>query len=264
MADSIVYAKKNHIALITLNQPDVLNAMNPDMVEAFDAAVDKAARDEDIWVVVVNGAGPSFCSGVDLRNPLGKEERLIASKTRKLTRKGHIGWAAYRLSQVEKPTIAAVRGHAAGGGLGIALACDIRVAGDDAQFTAVFARRGLPVDSGTSFFLPLVVGYAKATELAFTTRPVKAEEALSLGLANQIVPAEQTVEAAMEMAKSIVRQAPLAVRMSKRSLRHSWEDKVLSAHEYEMYNSSLCSDSEDYEEGRASFFEKRPPVWKAR
>ncbi|MCH8283574.1 MAG: enoyl-CoA hydratase/isomerase family protein [Chloroflexi bacterium] len=262
---SVLYEKEGHIATITLNRPEIRNAIDEEMAMAIEAAVDRAGGDDEVWVVVVKAVGKSFCAGVDLsylvEHASGTGEGAVE---RGVNRNGHIGWSAYRLFSLEKPTIAAVRGHAFGGGLGIALACDIRIAADDAQLSAVFTKRGLAPDSGTSYFLVQSVGYAKACELAFTARTVDAAEAERLGLVNRVVPIEQVDAEAMRMAQEIVQQAPVALRMAKRALRRRMEDDVLSAFEYELYVNTICGRTQDLAEGGKAFLEKRPPRWLGR
>ncbi|MEE9285264.1 MAG: enoyl-CoA hydratase-related protein [Dehalococcoidia bacterium] len=266
MESSIVlYTKEGNIATITLNRPEIRNAVDADMADAIDAAVNRADQDDEVWVVVVAAAGKSFCAGVDLsylvEHASGAGERAVE---RAINRNGHIGWSAYRLFALEKPTIAAVRGHAFGGGLGIAMACDIRIAAEDAQLSAVFTKRGLAPDSGTSYFLVQSVGYSKACELAFTARTVGAREAEQLGLVNRVVPVDQVNAEAMRLAREIVQQAPVALRMAKRGLRRGMEQEALAAFEYELYVNTICGRTEDLAEGGRAFLEKRPPRWLGR
>ncbi len=260
MSSVVLYETKEHVATITLNRPEVRNAMNEEMVRAFDEAVQTAALDDDVWVVVLAAKGQSFCAGVDLRRP--SDPNVLEKRgARNRARSGNIAWSALKLFQLEKPTIAAVRGHAHGGGLGLALSCDIRVACEDTRFCAVFTKRGLSVDSGTSLLLPRIVGYAKACELAFTAREVSGKEALEIGMANILVDSDQVEQTASDLAHSINKQAPIAVRLAKRAFRREWGNEIVAAHDYEMYTASLTTTTKDYDEGRASFLEKRPPRW---
>ncbi len=257
---TVLYEQEGHIAVITLNRPAVRNAMDAGMAGALDAAVERAAAERDVWVVVVKGSGKSLCAGVDLRlvgappqNAMGAEGGIY--------RQGHIGWSAYRLYSLEKPAIAAIRGHAFGGGLGIALACDIRIAAQDTQFSAIFTQRGLAPDSCTSFLLMQSVGYARSCELAFSARTIGAAEAERMGMVNAIVPVERVEAEAMARAREIVQRAPIAVRMAKRALRRGLEREALEAVEYELYVNSICARSQDIAEGAKAFLEKRPPRW---
>lgn len=259
---TVLYRKEGRIAVITLNRPQVRNAFDRAMAAAMDAAVDRAAQEDDVWVAVVAAAGPSFCAGVDLHALAEPDRESAASIRAPIERHGHAGWSAYRLFTLEKPTIAAVRGHAFGGGLGIALACDIRIAGEDAQFSAIFTRRGLAPDSGTSFSLIQAVGYSRACELAFTARTVAAAEAERIGLVNRVVPPGQVEREAMAIAEETVRGAPVALRMAKRGLRRGLEREALAAFEYELYVNNVCARTEDMVEGGRAFLEKRPPRWK--
>ena len=262
MEQTILYEKDGHLATITLNRPKVLNAVDARMSEALDAAIAQAQGDDDVWVVIVAGEGKSFCTGQDLRSMANQETEPRRAAQHGVKRRGHVGWSSYQLYSLDKPTIAAVQGHAFGGGLSLALACDIRIAAEDASFCAVFARRGLAPDSGSSFFLPRTVGYAMACELAFTTRPMAAQEALSTGLVNRVVPNDALEGTARAMAAEILEQAPLAVRMAKRGLRRGFDREVLEAYEYELYVNGIAARTDDVLEGGRAFVEKRPPVWR--
>ncbi|MBI3743062.1 MAG: enoyl-CoA hydratase/isomerase family protein [Chloroflexi bacterium] len=265
MSDTVQYSRDGHIATIRLNRPEMRNAMDFDMSKAFDEAVDKAINDTEAWVVVVVGNGKSFCAGVDIKLLVPAASNNTDAKFKEpMNRSGHIGWSAYKLWTLEKPTISAIRGHAFGGGMGIALACDIRVAAEDAQFSAIFTQRGLAPDSGTSFFLMQSVGYSKACELAFTARRVDAREAERLGMVNKVVAVERVEEEAMALAREIATGAPVAVRMAKRVLRRGLDAEALGSVEYELYVNNLCSRTEDLAEGGKAFLEKRPPRWKGR
>ena len=259
---TVLYRKDDHIATITLNRPEVRNAVDEAMAASLDEAIHQAEKDDEVWVVVITANGESFCAGQDLRTIASGSADQKGSASTGVNRRGHIGWSSYRIYALEKPTIAAVRGHAYGGGLGIALACDVRIASTDAQFCAVFARRGLAPDSGTSYLLPKLVGYAKACELGFTTKAIGAEEAQRIGMVNQVVPPDQVEIVAHEMATAIVQQAPVAVRMAKRGFRRGEESEVVQAYEYELYVNGICARTEDVLEGSRAFIEKRPPVWR--
>ena len=263
--ETVQYTRDGHIATIRLNRPEMRNAMDFDMSQAFDAAVERAIQDSEAWVVVVTANGKSFCAGVDVKLLVPAVNNNTDAKFKEpMGRSGHIGWSAYKLWTLEKPTISAIRGHAFGGGMGIALACDIRVAADDAQFSAIFTQRGLAPDSGTSFFLMQSVGYAKACELAFTARRVDAKEAERLGMVNKVVPIDRVEDEAYTLAREITMGAPIAVRMAKRVLRRGLDAEALASVEYELFVNQLCARTEDLAEGGKAFLEKRAPRWKGR
>ncbi len=260
----VLYAKDGHIATITLNRPDVLNAVSNDMALELDACIEKVKRDDDVWVALLTGNGKSFCSGYDLKGIT--TGRITKGAKPAVDRQGHIGWSALRLWEIEKPTIAAIRGHAVGGGLCLALACDIRIATEDAKFAAAFTKRGLVPDSGATFFLIQTVGYAKACEMSFLAEQIDGQEALRLGLVNRVIK-ETAVEkaamemAAMEMAQKMLLQSPIAVRLAKRALRRGLEAEATRAVEYELYLNGITAKTNDIIEGAKAFVEKRPPKW---
>lgn len=258
----VLYESRDHVARITLNRPGVLNAFDEEMAVQLDDAVERARDDDGVWAVVLTGAGRSFCAGQDLRFSESKPPDERASATAAITRRGHLGWSAYNLYLLDKPLIGAVRGNAVGGGLGLALACDVRIAADDARFAAIFAKRGYSVDSGVSLLLPLVVGYPRAAEMVFTCRFVDAAEALEIGLANRVVPSDELEGAVDELAAEMAQQAPVAARLSKRALRRTMDREALAAHELELYEVAVNLKTQDMEEGRRAFLEKRAPDWK--
>jgi len=261
-SDKILYENRGHVARVTLNRPGVLNAFDEEMSFALDDALARARDDNDVWVVILNGSGPSFCAGQDLRASVGKDASERVSATAAIQRKGHLGWSAYNLYRFDKPLIAAVQGNCVGGGLGLALGCDVRIASADARFAAIFTKRGYVVDSGTSLLLPIIVGYPRAAELAFTSRFVDASEALAIGLVNRVVEPSKLEEAVDELAAEMARQAPVAARLSKRALRRPIDRDMLAAHELELYEVSINLKTDDMEEGRSAFLEKRAPRWK--
>ena len=181
-----------------------------------------------------------------------------------MQRSGHLGWCAYNLFQIDKPAIAVIQGNAVGGGLGLALACDIRIAAEDARFSAMFTKRALTPDSGVSLLLPSAVRYPKAAEMVLTSRFVDAREALKMGLVNRVVPAGSLEDAAYGMARLIAESAPVAVRLSKRALRRPLDREAAAAFEYESYGGLVTAKTEDRAEGRHAFLEKRPPRWTGR
>lgn len=255
----VLYAKDGHIATITLNRPDVLNAVSNDMALELDEAIEKVKRDSEVWVVILAGNGKSFCSGYDLKGITSG--RISKGAAPAVDRQGHIGWSALRFWEIEKPTIAAIRGHAVGGGLCLALACDIRIAAPDARFAAAFTKRGLVPDSGATFFLIQSVGYAKACEMSFLAEQIDAQEALRLGIVNKVIGDLAVEQAAMETAQKMLLQSPIAVRLAKRALRRGMEAEATRAVEYELYLNGVTAKTNDIIEGAKAFVEKRPPKW---
>jgi len=259
---AILYRKDDHIATITLNRPEARNAIDEALAASWNEAVNQAEEDAEVWVVVITANGESFCAGQDLRTIASRSADQQGSASTGINRREHTGRSSYRIYALEKPPIAGVRGHAFGGGLGIALARDVRITSTNAEFCAGFARRGLAPDSGTSYLLPRLVGYAKACELGFTTKVIGAEEAQRIGMVNQVVQPNQVEIVSHEMATTIVQQAPVAVRRAKRGFRRGEEFEALRAYEHELYVNGICARTEDVLEGSRAFVEKRPPVWR--
>ena len=260
----VLYRVANGIATITLNRPRRLNAVDRDTALLFDHICREAAADPEARVVVLTGAGTSFCAGADLRATTDVAAANNNTPAANLQRSGHLGWCAYNLFQIDKPAIAAIQGNAVGGGLGLALACDIRIAAEDARFSAMFTKRALTPDSGVSLLLPSAVRYPKAAEMILTSRFVDAREALKMGLVNRVVPAGSLEDAAYGMARLIAESAPVAVRLSKRALRRPLDREAAAAFEYESYGGLVTAKTEDRAEGRHAFLEKRPPRWTGR
>ena len=241
------------VLTLTLNRPDALNSFNVEMKEALLAALKDAARDRSVRVVVLTGAGRAFSAGQDLKErqapgvaDLGTELRLRYNPI------------VLAMRRMEKPIIGAINGVAAGAGISVALACDVRIAAENASFIEVFGRVGLVPDTGSTWFLPRLVGYARAAEMAFTTEPVTAATGAQIGLVNRVVPAGQLMEEAIAMATKLAQAAPLALGLAKRALNRSLESSLEDQLEYEAQLQSIAGRSKDHVEGVAAFVEKRP------
>src|SRR5512138_3365820 len=205
MTQDLLQSIKDGVATLTLNRPDRLNAMSVEMLDAMLEALPRLADDSDVGVVVVTGAGRGFCAGGDVKAMAeGREfaETGLEDKAHGLRSKMEV---SRLLHEMPKPTIAMVRGAAAGAGLSIALACDLRVAGDSAKFATAFARVGYSGDFGGSWFLTQLVGTAKARELYYTAELLDARQALSLGLVNRVVPDARLEEETMALARRLAR-----------------------------------------------------------
>jgi len=238
------------VQTIVLNQPDKLNALTGDMVEDLSRLVRAAERDDAVGAIVITGAGHGFCSGADMsRFELGAD--LGAG-----LRSG-LGPLITRLHELEKPVLAAVNGVAAGAGLSLALACDLRIAAESARLVAAFVKIGLVPDSGLFYFMPRLIGPAKTLELAWTGDPISASEALSLGLLNRVVPDDQVLGETESLAARLA-SAPLkAVALIKRAVNQGHElplDRVL---EMEAGYQTIASRDPNFAEGVAAFREKR-------
>jgi enoyl-CoA hydratase/carnithine racemase len=258
----IIYEKKDHIALIMLNRPEAMNALTGVTYREMESALLDAQDDGDTRVVVITGAGRGFCSGDDVRQvmmaPDAEEKR---ARDRLRVKKGPTP-AARILLEHAKPTIAAVNGAAVGWGCDLALMCDLRIASDRARFGEIFVHRGLIPDLGGIYQLPLVVGLPKAYELLYTGSVVDAQEALRIGLVNQVVPHEELMPATMEWAKRIAALPPLAVQMAKEAVRRGHGCSTQALGEYHAYALNILFSTEDHKEGASAFLEKRQPVFK--
>jgi len=242
------------VLLCTLNRPDVLNAVNDRMSDELHEVLRRAERDAAVRCVVLTGAGRGFCSGQDLRDRRGVGEVSYGESLRR-----RYNPIVVRLATMEKPTIAAVNGVAAGAGCNLALACDLRVASERAAFIEVFARVGLVPDSGGTWFLPRLVGLGKAFELAYLAEPLDAQEALRLGLVNRVVPHEALLPETMAWARRLAAGPTRAYALAKRGLRFAQTAPLEQALEYEAYLQEIAGRTADHREGVAAFLEKRPP-----
>jgi 2-(1,2-epoxy-1,2-dihydrophenyl)acetyl-CoA isomerase len=259
----LLYEVKDGIATLTLNRPDRLNALGDTLREDLLDAVTRTAADPDVRVMVLTGAGKGFCAGGDVKamnenRQSGRErpvlDKIAPSRDRTLL----------AMRDAPQPIIAAVNGAAAGAGMNLALACDLRIASTSAKFSQAFVKRGLHPDWGGTYFLPRVVGLAKACELIFTGDLIDAQEALRLGVVSRVLPPEELMPAAHELARKIAAGPPLAIRLAKRALYHNADCDLRQALEFETFAQNICQDTEDAREGVRAFVEKRAPVFRGR
>lgn len=258
----ILLEKKDGVATITLNRPEKYNAFAGRMRQEIVEVIDDVAGDREVRVVVITGAGKAFCVGGDVNEFVSGTtkalEATVSSERHAMCK------AALTINTMEKPVIASVNGVAAGGGCNLALACDIRIASEKARFGQVFVRRGVHPDWGGIYFLPRLVGYAKAAELIFSGEVVGAEEALKIGMVNKLVPHEELAQATRDFAERIARNAPIPIAFAKRGLQNFNKWDLAQALDYESYVLEVCKQSEDFMEGFSSFLEKREPVFKGK
>lgn len=254
---SLTVEREGHVAVVTLSRPEKLNALDAALRADVFAVIDEVHADDDVRALVVTGAGRGFCAGVDLSGgaPRGDAPR---SQNDALDRMGWVGRQATSLYELDKPVVAAVNGPAAGAGMSLALACDLRVGGPGARFRTAFAERSLSPDSGMSFFLPRIVGYSRAMDLILTSRDVDATEAYRLGLLDRLVDGDP-VPAAVELATQIAALPPLAVRTAKRVVQQNQERDLRDALLTEMTGLDVARRARnDMAEAFAAFHEKRP------
>ncbi len=252
MAENIILNKENKTAIITINRPDALNALNGQVLEELDAALNDVINDDEIKVLIITGAGRSFVAGADI----AVQSVFDVEAGRAWGRRGS---AIFRkLEQMEIPTIAAVNGFALGGGCELALACDMIIASTKAKFGQPEVGLGItPGFSGTQR-LPRRVGVSKAKELIFTGEMINGEEAERIGLANKVVEPDALMAAAMELAGKIVKNAPIAVKYSKACIDRGMDVGMGSGISIENELFAMCYATADQKEGMTAFLEKRP------
>jgi 2-(1,2-epoxy-1,2-dihydrophenyl)acetyl-CoA isomerase len=244
------------VRTITLNRPERLNAVDPVLADELPRAIDDAAMDDDVRVVVITGAGRGFCSGLDLSTPPKLPD---STRTERLDRFAWIGRWVISLMRCEKPIIAAVNGAAAGAGFGLALACDIRLVAASARMTAGYIRRALSPDAGVSYFLPRLVGASRATEILLTGRDIDSAEADRIGLAAAVVPDTEFAVGVANYAARLADGPPNAFVLTKRLLASSLASSVDQQLERELTFIKTCFASNDVAEALRAFSEKRPP-----
>lgn len=263
MADHqfITVERRGHVAVLTLSNPERLNALSATMREEVAKALEALRADDEVRAVVLTGAGRGFCAGADLAAGaavMSEAGPVLATQNEKLDDMGWVGRWASMWAAFDKPVIGAINGVAAGAGLSTAMACDVRIGSEHARFKSVFIERSLSPDSGLSFFLPRVVGYAAAADMILTSRAVGAEEALRLGLLNRSAPAEGLLDAAVAYADEMTQWPPLALRMSKRVLQHNIDCGLDDALRFETLGLDFVRRARnDAKELRAAFVEKR-------
>jgi 2-(1,2-epoxy-1,2-dihydrophenyl)acetyl-CoA isomerase len=250
------------IATLTFNRPERMNALSTPIMDGLLHGLPRLAGDPNVKVVVLTGAGRAFCAGGDVKSMAeGGEQRSAAEATAHLRSRMEVSRI---LHELPKPTIAMINGPAAGAGLALALACDLRIAGVSARLVTAFVRVGFSGDFGGSYFLTRLVGTAKARELYFTGRPVDADEALTLGLVNRVVPDAQLRDAAMELARSLAQGPQIALSLMKRNLNFAESASLAELLDMEAAHQVLSGSTEDHREAAKAFVEKRPPIFVGR
>lgn len=248
------YQVDNGVATITLNRPEVYNALNDEITFEFQDALKATAKDEKVRVIVITGEGKAFCSGQDLKAASGDKKRSFLQSLNK-----RYNPIISAMRSLPKPIVCRLNGVAAGAGCSLALACDIIVASEDATLIEVFINIGLVPDSGSSYFLPRLVGMAKAFEMCSMGSRVKASEAAAIGLVNKCVPADQ-LDAAVKSYTDYFATAPTrSIGLIKKMLSKSATSTLEQMLEYEAYCQEIAGSSHDYKEGVSAFLEKRKP-----
>jgi enoyl-CoA hydratase/carnithine racemase len=256
-----IYETHGQVAIITLNRPEAKNAFSPEMIALWKKYLVKAGEDERVRVIVVTGKGETFCSGGDIRDMA--EGKLKSWDMKRFLWDG-VHRIALVLEDLDKPVIAAINGAAMGAGLDMALMCDLRVSSDQARLAESYINMGLIPGDGGAFYLPRLIGTAKALELLWTGEILSAKQALGLGIVNRVVPHESLMEETLKLAGSIAARPPLAVRMMKRAV-YQGQTSTLRAHlDYISSQISLLSETKDHQEAAKAFLEKRKPKFEGR
>ncbi len=257
---SVEYEKTGRIVRLTLNRPDTRNALSKDVIEELVDGLNRANDDSEVSVAIISGAGKGFSSGGNLH------ELRAMTTTDKLSPQGLADWylngiqkIPLTIASVDIVTIASVHGHAIGAGCDLAAMCDLRIASDNASFSESFLRVGLIPGDGGAWFLPRIIGLARAKEMLFTANPVKAEKALYWGLVSEVVSEEELADATMKMAVNIADLPPAGVRMAKQLVRKSVTDNLSDSLEMAAYLQADLQQMDDHLEAIDSILEKRKP-----
>lgn len=260
-----------HIATVTFNRPERLNAVNEDLTRDFYRALDEITDNDNVWVVILTGEGRGFCAGADINNMRSRAEGDGAGTARqerdaedsmmsRFSRASH----AMRLRQLPQPVIGAINGVAVGMGLSIALSCDMRVASDQARFGSLFIKRSIMPDTGATFLLPAQVGPGIAAEMTLTGNLYDANWALNKGLVNKVVPHDKLMEEAMAYAETIAGNPPIGVRLTKRLLYTTNLASLQQAIDNEGNYNNQVFQTTDHKEAVLAFLEKRQPTFQGR
>ncbi|MCX5906044.1 MAG: enoyl-CoA hydratase [Deltaproteobacteria bacterium] len=256
----ILSKKEKGVGIITLNRPRALNALNSAMIDELYRAVKEASADEQVKVLILTGAGRAFCFGADVEefkqamNARGSALSLLA-KSQEIIR---------LLSSMAKPTIAALNGFATGLGLDLCLACDLRIAAERAKLGEAFVSMGLVPDGGGTYFLPRLVGLARAAEMIFLGKALAPVEALQMGLINRGVPNQELEKAAMEWAETLAKGPSMAIGLAKQALWRNLSGDLEAALRVEAESQKICLQSSDHQEAVKAFVEKRDPVFQGK
>ncbi|HEY3659061.1 MAG TPA: enoyl-CoA hydratase [Steroidobacteraceae bacterium] len=253
--------RDGRVLILTLHRPDKLNALTPELHEQLHQAVVAASNDADIGAIVLTGAGRAFCSGGDMggRKDSASAAPTLEQRAEELRRHGE---TARLLHDMPKPTLAMVNGVAAGAGLALALACDLRIASRDSVLTTSYVKVAMSGDLGCSYFLTQLVGSAKARELMFLSERIDATEASRIGLVSRIVDADSLRAATLQLAQQLAQGPALALRYIKRNLTCAETGSLAEVLETEAFGMGRCGRTQDAKEAALAFREKRPPIFK--
>jgi len=261
--DLLVLTKENGVATITLNRPDKFNAMTTEMWRRFPELIQEVNHDHSVKVLILTGAGKAFCSGSDAGR---LASQIAGGKIEKTAREltTPLGVEVLHLARLQVPTIAAINGVAAAAGISLALACDIRIASEQARFVLVWAKMGLIPDGGATYFLTRLLGPSKALELAITGRSIDAAEAERIGLVNRVVPHDELPAVAKELATTVAEGPSIAFEFMKKGIYRALTHDLESQLDFESYAQGICRQTEDHHEGVEAFMQKRKPEFRGK
>lgn len=258
---TLLFDVKDHVAHITLNRPESLNAINMECSKDLMQAILRCDEDPEIKAVLLSGAGNHFCAGGDLKAFLSKGKQLPLHIKEVTT---YLHAAISRMVRMDAPVIAAVHGYAVGAGMSLALACDITLAARSARFSVAYTRVGLTPDGSMSYFLPRTVGLKRAIELTLTNQMLTAEEACALGIVTRVIPAEELLSQARELALQLASGPLKSFGAAKRLMRNGWNETLETQMEQESQTIAAITRTHDTQEGIAAFVEKRTPRYQGK
>lgn len=261
--NKLLFASEAGVATITLNRPDKSNAFDDEMTRELLDALKQVERDDSIRCAALTGAGKNFCAGQDLNAFLERQKSSDGTSVRDHLLNGY-NKIVTKIRAIEKPFIAAVNGAAAGAGLGIACACDLRYVSENAKFRMAFVGIGLAPDSGTSFLLPRIVGFGRALDMAITNELVDAREAFAWGLANRVYAPDELMQATLAMARELAKAPTRGIGLTKRALNHALTSDLENALDYEAHLQNIAVQTADHVEGVDAFLEKRAPKYRGK
>jgi 2-(1,2-epoxy-1,2-dihydrophenyl)acetyl-CoA isomerase len=252
----ILFSVDSGVATITLNRPDRSNAFDDEMTRELLHALKHVERDDDVRAAILTGAGKNFCAGQDLAAFVERRNGPEDFTVREHLLNGY-NKVVTKIRTIEKPILAAVNGAAAGAGLGICCACDLRYASENAKFRMAFIGIGLGPDSGTSFLLPRLIGYGRALNMALTNELVDAREALDWGLVTKVLAPDELLEATLALAKQMAKAPTRGLGLTKRAFNRALVTDLEGALDYEAYVQNVAIETQDHQEGVTAFLEKR-------
>jgi 2-(1,2-epoxy-1,2-dihydrophenyl)acetyl-CoA isomerase len=262
MPHELIETVTDRVATLTLSRPDRLNALSSPMIDALLEALPRLAADPQIAVVILTGAGRGFCAGGDVKSMAEGSSRFdMEAAVQRLRGRMEV---SRLLHEIPKPTIAMVNGPAAGAGLSMALACDLRIAAQSARFITAFAKVGFSGDFGGSYFLSKLVGTARARELYYTGEPLDAAQALALGIVNRVVPDAELADATMTLATRLARGPSIALGLMKQNFNAAETGTLSELLDLEALHQIKTGRTEDHLEAARAFVEKRPPIFRGR